>query len=50
MINDCEILSDAIRTVATEQAVVLQNIKHAAHLREYKDARALFIHVLEQFV
>jgi hypothetical protein len=50
VINGCEILSDAIRTVATEQAVVLQNIKHAAHLREYKDARALFLHVLEQFV
>jgi hypothetical protein len=49
-INGCELLSDTIRTVATEQAVVLQNIKHAAHLREYENARALFLHVLEQLI
>ena len=50
MVNGCEALSDTIRTVAPEQAIVLQNIKHAAHLREYENARALFFRVLEQFV
>ena len=50
MINGCQIFSDTIHTVTAEQAVVFQNIEHAAHLREYEDARALFLHVLEQLV
>jgi hypothetical protein len=50
MVNGCEAVSDTIRTVATEQAVVLQNIKHAAHLRENENARALLVRILEQFV
>ena len=41
------ILGDTIRTIAAEQAIILQNIEHAAHLREYKDARAFLLHVLE---
>jgi hypothetical protein len=40
-------MSDTIRTIAAEQAIILQNIKHAAHLREYEDARAFLLHVLE---
>lgn len=40
-------LSDTTRTIVAEQAIILQNIKHAAHLREYEDARALFLHVFE---
>ena len=39
--------SNTIRTIAAEQAIILQNIKHAAHLREYEDARALLFHALE---
>jgi len=50
MINGRQIFSDTVRTVTAEQAVVFQNIKHTAHLREYENTRALFIHALEQLV
>ena len=37
-------------TVASEQAVILENVEHSTHLTENKDTRALRLHVLEELV
>lgn len=37
-------------TVCSEQAVILHNVQHSAHLTEYEDTRPTGLHGSQQFV